>query len=87
MHLMRLFFDWLKLPAAISAELSAAFHSAAGKVSGQCPRNKRGFCRLGPLGVGVDQPAAQLRRSGVGVDQAETHAHGGGGADIRAADG
>jgi hypothetical protein len=31
--------------------------------------------------------AAQLRRSGVGVDQAETHAHGGSGADIRAADG
>jgi hypothetical protein len=36
MHLMRHIFDWLKLPTAISAELGAAFHLAAGK--------KRGFC-------------------------------------------
>jgi hypothetical protein len=44
MHHLRRIFDWLKLQEAISAELGAAFHLAAGKVSGQCPRNKRGFC-------------------------------------------
>ena len=31
--------------------------------------------------------AAHLRRSGVGVDESQTHANGGGAADIGAADG
>jgi hypothetical protein len=69
MHLMRRIFDWLKLPAAISAELAQRFIWRPAKSA---------------VFAGAPSPAGPL---GVGVDESETHANGGGGADIRAADG